>query len=162
MKCAIYVRVSTEEQAKNYSIPAQLDLLRSFARANNYEIFREYVDEGVSGTTADRPQLQELLNDATRGVFNVVLVYRIDRFFRNTRLLLVAVEELKKFGISFKSLTEPFDTSSPMGEFMVSLLGSVAQLERDTFIERSGMGIIKSVKEGHYMGDSLCFSCLFP
>ncbi|TKJ47017.1 hypothetical protein CEE34_06000 [Candidatus Aerophobetes bacterium Ae_b3a] len=152
MKCAIYARVSTEEQAKNYSIPAQLDLLRSFAQANEYEVFKEYIDEGVSGTTADRPQLGELLDDARTGMFNVVLVYRIDRFFRNTRLLLVTVEELKKFSVSFKSLTEPFDTSNPMGEFMVSLLGCVAQLERDTFIERSRMGTIKSVKEGHYMG----------
>lgn len=152
MKCAIYARVSTEEQTKNYSIRAQLDLLRNSAQVNNCEIFKEYIDEGVSGTTADRPQLQELLDDARRGMFGVVLVYRIDRFFRNTRLLLATVEELKRFNVSFKSLTEPFDTSNPMGEFMVSLLGSVAQLERDTFIERSRMGIIKSVKEGHYMG----------
>jgi len=64
MKCAIYARVSTEEQAKKYSIPAQLESLRNFAQANNYEIFKEYVDEGISGTTSDRPQLGELFNDA--------------------------------------------------------------------------------------------------
>lgn len=150
MKCAIYVRVSTEEQAKKYSIPAQLDLLRSFAQINNYEIFKEYIDEGISGTISDRPQLRELFNDAGREYFKIILVYRIDRFFRNTRGLLNAVGQLQEIGVSFKSITEPFDTSTPMGSFMISLLGSIAQLERDMLIERTKMGILKSVREGHY------------
>lgn len=76
MKVAIYARVSTDEQAKKYSIPAQLELLRNFADANNYEIFKEYIDKGESGTLSERPRLQELLNDARRGMFNGVLVYR--------------------------------------------------------------------------------------
>ena len=105
MKCAIYARVSTEEQAKNYSIPAQLDLLRNFAQANNYEIFKEYVDEGASGSTSDRPQLGELFNDAKRAYFDVILVYRIDRFFRSTLNLLSAVDQLQKMGVSFRSVT---------------------------------------------------------
>jgi len=151
MRCAIYARVSTEEQAKKYSIPAQLDLLRNFAQANDYEVFKEYIDKGESGTIAERPQLQELLNDARRGMFETVLVYRIDRFFRNTQKLLNTVDELGKLGVSFRSVTEPFDTSNPIGNFMVSLLGSVAQLERDTFIERSRMGMVKSVKSGNIL-----------
>lgn len=151
MKAAIYARVSTDEQAKKYSIPAQLELLRSFAQANNYEIFKEYIDKGESGTLSERPELQELLNDATRGMFKAVLVYRIDRFFRDTRKLLNTVDELTKVGVSFKSITEPFDTSNPVGNFMVSLLGSVAQLERDTFIERSRMGMVKSARSGHIL-----------
>ena len=69
MKAAIYARVSTDEQAKKYSIPAQLELLRNFAKANNYEIFKEYIDKGESGTLSERPQLQELLHGATRGMF---------------------------------------------------------------------------------------------
>jgi len=151
MKVALYARVSTDEQAKKYSIPAQLDLLRNFAKVNNYEIFKEYVDKGESGTISERPQLQELLNDARRGMFKIVLVYRIDRFFRNTRKLLNTVDELGKLGVSFKSVTEPFDTSNPTGNFMVSLLGSVAQLERDTFIQRSRMGTVKSAKSGNVL-----------
>ena len=122
MKVAIYARVSTDEQAKKYSIPAQLELLRNFAKANNYEIFKEYVDKGESGTISERPELQELLNDARSGRFKVVLVYRIDRFFRNTRKLLDTVDELGKVGVSFKSVTEPFDTSNPIGNFMVSFV----------------------------------------
>jgi len=69
MKAATYAWVSTDEQAKKYSIPAQLDLLRNFAQANNYEIFKEYVDKGESGTLSERPELRELLNHATRGMF---------------------------------------------------------------------------------------------
>jgi len=151
MKCALYARVSTQEQAKNYSIPAQLDLLRNFAQANNYEIFKEYVDAGISGTTSDRPQLRELFNDAKRGYFKILLVYRIDRFFRSTLKLLNAVDELQKTGVSFRFITEPFDTSNPLGNFMISVFASIAQLERDILIERSKMGVLKSVQEGHYM-----------
>lgn len=151
MKCALYARVSTEEQAKKYSIPAQLELLRNFARINSYEIFKEYVDAGISGTTSDRPQLRELFCDAERGYFKILLVYRIDRFFRSTLKLLNAVDELQKTGVSFRSITEPFDTSNPFGNFMISVFASIAQLERDVLIERSKMGVLKSVQEGHYM-----------
>ena len=151
MKCALYARVSTEEQAKRFSISAQVDLLRNFARTHKYEIFKEYVDEGASGSTSDRSQLKELLSDAQRGFFEIVLVYRIDRFSRNTRELLNTMETLKKIGVSLRSITEPFDTAVPLENFAILVLGSIAQLERDTLIERAKMGTLRSVKEGHYM-----------
>lgn len=69
MKVAVYARVSTDEQAKKYSIPAQLESLRSFAEANNYEVFKEHVDKGESGILSERPEFQQLLNDATRRMF---------------------------------------------------------------------------------------------
>lgn len=106
MKCVLYARVSTEEQAKKYSVPAQLDLLRNFARINDYQIFKEYVDEDMSGTTADRPRLQELLSDARKRMIDVVLVYRIDRFFRNTKLLLILFEVLIKIARQFQPKKE--------------------------------------------------------
>lgn len=110
------------------------------------------MDEGISGTTADRPQLNELFDDAEAGFFEIILVYRIDRFFRNTRQLLNAVDTLQKMGVSFRSITESFDISIPLGSFMVSLLGSVAQLERDTLIECSRMRKLESVKCGRFIG----------
>ncbi|SHF47058.1 site-specific DNA recombinase [Desulforamulus putei DSM 12395] len=146
---AIYVRVSTEEQADNFSIPAQLELLRSYCRAMSYEIYDEYVDAGFSGTTSDRPALGRLIDDAKTGKFQVILVYRIDRFFRSVKDLLFVVDYLDKLGVSFRSVTEPFDTTNPIGKFMLSLLGSIAQLERDTFIERSMMGKIRRAEEGY-------------
>ena len=151
MKVALYARVSTDEQAKKYSIPAQLDLLRSFAKSSDCEIFKEYVDKGESGTISERPQLQQLLSSARKGMFKAVIVYKIDRFFRNTRKLLNTVEELNRLGVTFKSVTEPFDTWNPVGSFMLSLLGSVAQLERDTFTQRLWMGMVKSAKSGHIL-----------
>lgn len=146
---AIYARVSTDEQAENFSIPAQLELLRSYCHSMGYVIFDEYVDAGYSGTTQNRPDLQRLLNDAEEGKIQVILVYRIDRFFRSVKDLLLIVDHLDGLGVSFRSVTEPFDTTNPIGKFMLSLLGSIAQLERDTFIERSRMGKMRRAEEGY-------------
>jgi len=146
---ALYARVSTEEQTENFSIPAQMELLRSYCRSMNYTIYSEYIDAGYSGTTQDRPELQRLLRDAEQGKFQVILVYRIDRFFRSVKDLLFIVDYLDSIGVSFRSVTEPFDTMNPIGKFMLSLLGSIAQLERDTFIERSRMGKMRRAEEGY-------------
>ena len=148
---AIYARVSTEEQTENFSINAQLDLLRSYCKSISFDTYDEYVDAGFSGTTQDRPALQRLLEDAQKGRFQLILVYRIDRFFRSVKDLLIIVDYLDQLGVAFRSVTEPFDTTNPIGKFMLSLLGSIAQLERDTFIERSQMGKIRRAKEGYVL-----------
>lgn len=85
MKVALYARVSTDEQAKKHSTPAQVGLFRSFSKTNNYNIFKEYVDKRESSTVSKRPQLQELLSDVRERMVKVILVYRSDRFFRNAR-----------------------------------------------------------------------------
>ncbi|HQB94468.1 MAG TPA: recombinase family protein [Candidatus Omnitrophota bacterium] len=151
-KVALYARVSTEEQASNFSLPAQLELLRKHAADNGYTVFNEYVDAGYSGTVLDRPAFQKMLQDAKNSEFNLILVYRLDRFFRNNRALLTVTEELERFGVGIKSITEPFDTSNHLGKFILSLFGSLAQLERDTFMERSKMGRMRRAKEGYYSG----------
>ena len=154
---ALYARVSTEEQTKNYSIAAQVELLRLKAQAEGYVLTseHEYIDDGYSGTTADRPALQRLLADAQAGQFHVVLVYRLDRFYRSTRQLLNTVHTLSGWGVSLVSATEPFDTGSPTGRFMLSLLASVAELERDTFMERSQLGRLKKTRAGRFAGGAL-------
>jgi len=146
---AIYARVSTDEQTENFSIASQLDLLKNYCRSMQYKIYNEYVDPGYSGTTQNRPALQRLLNDASKGKFKLVIVYRIDRFFRSVKDLLLIVDHMDRLGIAFCSVTEPFDTSNPIGKFMLSLLGSIAQLERDTFIERSQLGKLRRAQEGY-------------
>lgn len=146
---AIYARVSTEEQSENFSIASQLDLLKNYCRSMQYKIYNEYVDPGYSGTTQDRPALKKLLEDASKGNFKMVIVYRIDRFFRSVKDLLFVVDHLDRLGVAFCSVTEPFDTSNPIGKFMLSLLGSIAQLERDTFIERSQLGKLRRAQEGY-------------
>ncbi len=153
-KVALYARVSTEEQASNFSLPAQLELLRKHAADNGLTVFNEYVDAGYSGTVLERPAFQKMMQDAKNFEFNLILVYRLDRFFRNNRALLTVTDELERFGVGIKSITEPFDTSNHLGKFILSLFGSLAQLERDTFMERSKMGRMRRAKEGYYCGAS--------
>jgi len=152
MKCAIYARVSTKEQAEKYSISSQLDRLRSFAEKEGYQVYDEYIDEGYSGTSAERPALRRLLVDAGQGYLDMVLVYQIDRFFRDLRKVLNAVNELTTLGVSFRSITQPFDTSDPAGKFMFQQFASVAEFERNMIVERTNRGKLQSVKEGSYMG----------
>ncbi len=149
---ALYTRVSTEEQKENFSLAAQLELLRKYASDNGYLVFDEYVDGGYSGTSYDRPAFQKLLDDANKRKFKIVLVYKLDRFFRNNRALLTVADDLEKNGVGIKSITEPFDTSNHLGKFILSLFGSLAQLERDTFMERSKLGRLRRAREGYYSG----------
>lgn len=155
IKVSLYARVSTEEQKENFSLGSQLDLLKKHVSDNRYEIYDEYVDGGYSGTSYERPEFQRLLDDARKDKFELILVYRIDRFFRNNKQLLTIVDELEKFGVGLKSITEPFDTSY-LGKFVLSLFGSIAQLERDTFMERSRLGKLRRAKEGYYSGAQPC------
>lgn len=127
---AIYARVSTEEQAEEgYSIQAQLDTLRQYAKQNRYIVSKEYKDEGISGKSIQkRPQLQQLLRDAKQGLFQEVIVWKINRISRNQLDLLTIVDELQKHGVSFRSYTENFETETPMGRFALQMMGSVAEL----------------------------------
>ena len=117
-KVALYARVSTEEQTSNFSLASQMELLRKHAADNKYDVFGEYIDDGYSGTSFERPQFQRLMEDSREGRFQLVLVYRVDRFFRNNKHLLNTVDELKKSSVSIRSITEPFDTSTYLGNFV--------------------------------------------
>ena len=112
IKAALYARVSTEEQKENFSLASQLELLRKHAADNGYEIFDEYVDGGYSGTSFERPRFQKLMADARQGRVNLILVYKIDRFFRSNKDLLNVVYELEGMGVNIRSITEPFDTTN--------------------------------------------------
>ncbi len=131
-RVALYARVSTTEQ----STDSQLLDLRRYVRERGWDIFKEYVDEGISGTKDSRPALNELMNDAKKRRFDVVLVWRFDRFARSTRHLINALEEFKNLGIDFVSFQENIDTSSPLGSAIFTIISAVAQLERDIIAER--------------------------
>lgn len=153
--CAIYLRVSTEEQTLGFGLTVQEERLRSFVESQGYKLNDEHVyrDEGYSGTLPieDRPGLKRLFVDAEKKQFEVVLVYRIDRFFRKTRLLLEAVESLFNYGVGFKSITESFDTTTPMGRYMMTNLGAVAEMERETIKERMVGGKIAAFRSGKWI-----------
>jgi len=131
-RIAIYARVSTNDQSTD---PQLLDL-RRYVADRSWESFKEYVDEGVSGTKDSRPALNQLMDDARKKKFDVVLVWRFDRFARSTRHLINALEEFKNLGIDFVSYQENIDTSSPLGSAIFTIISAVAQLERDIIAER--------------------------
>jgi site-specific DNA recombinase len=153
MKLAIYIRVSTEDQAKEgYSLEVQREYLESFAEREGFEIFKIYQDDGISGYSTERPALKGLLKDAKGRKFDLVLVYKIDRFSRNLKDLLNLVDELSSSGAGFKSATEPFDTTTSAGKLMFQQLGSFAEFERNRIAERVFPGMVKGVQRGNWQG----------
>jgi site-specific DNA recombinase len=153
MTCAIYIRVSTEDQAKEgYSLEVQREYLESFAKRECLEIFKVYQDDGISGYSTERPALKELLKDIKAKKFDLVLVYKIDRFSRNLKDLLNLVDELSSYGVGFKSATEPFDTTTSAGKLMFQQLGSFAEFERNRIAERVFPGMVKGVQQGNWQG----------
>ncbi|MCX5784124.1 MAG: recombinase family protein, partial [Elusimicrobia bacterium] len=154
MKIALYLRVSTEDQAKEgYSLEVQRETLEAFAKREGLEIYKIYSDDGISGYTSDRrPALAALLADAKSGKFDLVLVSKLDRFSRNLRDLLNLVEELCSYGVGFKSAGEPFDTTTSAGKLMFQQLGSFAEFERNRIAERVFPGMVKGVQQGNWQG----------
>jgi len=147
-RIAVYARVSTTDQ----STESQLLDLRRYTRERGWNIFKEYVDEGISGTKDSRPALNELMNDAKKRRFDVVLVWRFDRFARSTKHLILALEEFKNLGIDFVSYQENIDTSSPLGSAIFTIISAVAQLERDIIAERVKAGLRRAKENGKKLG----------
>jgi len=134
---AIYARVSSQEQAaEGVSIEAQLAALRAYAKSQGWEVVDEYIDAGYSGGTDERPALKRLLIDAGQRQFNIIAVCKLDRFFRNLRLLLNHLYRLEQLGIKFISTQEGLDTSTPYGKFAVQIMGVIAEFERGRIGER--------------------------
>ncbi len=154
MRVAFYGRVSTEEQADRGSIAGQVEFARQYfrlhGRAEKIDEYEIYLDDGVSGTVPleDRPQGARLLADVRSGKLSAVYFYRLDRLARSTQLVLNTYNELEKFNVSIKSMTEAFDTGTPVGKFFMTLLASVAALERDTILERTQMGKYRKSRDG--------------
>ncbi len=146
--CAIYARVSTNEQSTE---PQLLDL-RRYADQRGWDVYQVYDDKGISGTRNSRPALDDLMNDARKRRFDVVLVWRFDRFARSTKHLVLALEEFKNLGIDFVSYQENIDTSSPLGAAIFTIIGAVAQLERDIIAERVKGGLRRAKSNGTKLG----------
>jgi site-specific DNA recombinase len=156
---AIYARVSTEDQADRQTVEGQLQFLRRLAELHQWTVAGEYVDDGVSGTIPldRRTDGRRLLEDAARGRFGTVLLYRLDRLGRKTRVLLDAHEALERSHVAIKSATEPFDTSTPIGTFVFQLLGSIAELEKATITERMTLGRDRVARQGKWTGGPIPF-----
>src|ERR1700760_2229828 len=140
---AIYMRVSTVDQHPE----TQLYDLRAMARQRGFQIVAEYTDR-ISGTKARRPGLDDLLRDARRGRFQVVLVWASDRIARPSRHFLEVLDELNPLGVEFVSFRENLDTGGPLGRAVVIISGAIAELERNLIIERVGSGMRRARLEG--------------
>jgi DNA invertase Pin-like site-specific DNA recombinase len=148
--CALYMRVSTKGHGQ--TTDTQALALREYAQRRGFEIVGEYRDEGISGSKDSRPALDRLMKDARARTFDVVIVARFDRFARSVSHLLRALEEFSHWGIDFVSLSESIDTSTPMGKMIFTVLGAVAELERNLIKERVYMGISRARKQGKRLG----------
>ncbi|HUU59808.1 MAG TPA: recombinase family protein [Phycisphaerae bacterium] len=148
MRAAIYARVSTADQHSEM----QLSELREHADRRGWKIVGEYVDEGISGTKSSRPQLDKLMADARRRKFDLVCVWRFDRFARSTQHLLSALEEFRNLGVNFVSLNEAIDTSTPLGKMVFTVVAAVAELERTIIVERVKAGMARAKANGKRIG----------
>src|SRR5215217_8713740 len=159
LAAAIYARVSTEDQAERQTVRAQLDFLRKYCNLHQIPIAGEYVDDGISGTVPldRRPEGRRLLDEAEGRRFGVVLAYRVDRLGRSLRALLDAHDDLERLGVALRSGTEPIDTSTPIGCFIFQMLGSFAELERNTIQERMTGGRDRVARAGKYTGGPIPF-----
>ena len=147
-KASIYCRISSPDQ----HIETQLYDLRKLAAQRGFEITREYCDRGISGSKARRPGLDAMMADAKRGEFSVVLVAAFDRIARSTKNFLEIIDELNSVNIEFVSAREAIDTSGPMGRMFLTMVGSIAELERSLIVERIKAGMRRAKIEGRRLG----------
>lgn len=148
MKAALYARVSTDEQAKDgYSIGAQCKKLQQYAELNDWES-ELYVDDGYSAKDLNRPQINKLFKAIEEGKIKTVVIYKLDRITRNVRNLYELMDLFDKSDCKLISLTESLDTSSASGRFFITMLGAMAQWERETIGERTFVGMKEAIKSG--------------
>ncbi|WNN77548.1 recombinase family protein [Lysinibacillus capsici] len=153
MKCVIYVRVSTDEQARHgYSIAAQIEKLEAYCISQGWEMVKQFIDDGYSAKDLNRPQFKEMMNIVKKGGIDVVLVYRLDRLTRSVVDLYSILQELDKYECKFKSATEVYDTTNAMGRLFITLVAAIAQWERENTAERVRMGMEKKIKLGLWKG----------
>jgi DNA invertase Pin-like site-specific DNA recombinase len=146
-RAALYLRVSSLDQ---HPETQRCDLLE-MARQRGYEIVGEYVDR-ISGAKARRPGLGDLMHDARRGRFDVVLVWASDRIARSVKHFLEILDEFNHLNIEFASFREQIDTGGPLGRAVVTIIGVVAELERNLIVERVRAGMRRARLEGRHIG----------
>ncbi len=147
---AVYIRVSTEEQAQHgFSLAGQEDVLKNYSAALGYETFKIYRDEGKSAKDMiNRPAMQEMLNDAQSKKFNAIFIYKLDRFSRSLKDLILTIDKLKEWNIDFVSLQDRIETASASGKLMFHIISAFAEFERNIIGERTTFGMSRKSKEG--------------
>lgn len=147
-RVAIYARVSTNDQTTQN----QVLVLRELAQTQDANVVFEFIDKGISGVKKDRDALSAMLTAAKARKFETLYVYSIDRLSRSVKNLIETVETLNSLGVTIVFKRENIDTQSAMGQFFLTVLGSLAQFEREIMIERINAGIARAKAEGKKMG----------
>jgi len=153
MRYASYFRISTDETRQKFSLEAQRDSAVKHLESikDGGTLVKEYSDE-ASGKNMERPNLQRMLADARGGKFDCILVYKVDRLSRCLRDICQVMEDLDNCGVAFRSITEPFDTSTPIGKAFIQILGVFAELERENICDRTRIGMERKVSQGEWVG----------
>ena len=147
-KVALYCRVSTTDQYPEN----QVRVLTELAQKNDAEIVATFIDKGISGVKKDRDALNQMMSAAKSRKFNTLYVLSIDRLSRSVKNLIETVETLNELGITIVFQRENIDTKSAMGQFFLTVLGSLAQFEREIMRERINAGIARAKSQGKKMG----------
>lgn len=147
MRAGLYARVSTLDQEPEN----QLQEIRRYVEARGWTA-REYVDRGVSGSKDKRPALDELVRDAKRRRFDVLVCWRLDRLGRNLRHLVTLLEDLQSVGVAFVSLGEGIDCTTPAGKLQLHILAALAEFERERIRERVMAGLRRARGQGKRLG----------
>ncbi len=149
MRVALYARVST---LNGQDPEMQLRELREYATRRGWEVVGKYVDHGVSGAQESRPELNRLMQDARYRAFDAVAVWKLDRFARSLKMLVVSLAELEALGVAFVSLRDNLDLSTPTGRLMFQVVGAMAEFERALIQERVRAGIRNARAKGKALG----------
>ena len=149
MKAGLYARVSTN---RGQDPELQLRELREYAAKRGWEIAGEFVDKGVSGAKDRRPELDRLMLLARTRKLDVVVVWKLDRFGRSLRHLVNALGELESVRVSFVSLHDNIDLTTPSGRLMFGVIAAMAEFERELIRERVKAGLANAARKGHYAG----------
>lgn len=149
MRVALYARVST---LNGQNPEMQLRELREYATRRGWKVAGEYVDHGISGAKESRPELNRLMADARRRLFDSIAVWKLDRFARSLKMLVVSLAELEALGVAFVSLRDNLDLSTPTGRLMFQVVGAMAEFERALIQERVRAGIRNARAKGKALG----------
>jgi site-specific DNA recombinase len=147
LRAALYARVSTEDQAKEgFSIAAQIKRLDAYCKARDWKVADHFVDDGYSGREVNRPAYQRMME--SRGEWDVLVVFKMDRIHRNSKNFTMMMEDLKSWDKEFNSMQENFDTTTAMGRFVMDIIQRIAQLESEQIGERVKMGMSEKARKG--------------
>jgi DNA invertase Pin-like site-specific DNA recombinase len=149
-RVAIYARVSTIDKGQDPDL--QLSELREYVERRGWKIVSEYVDKGHSGAKESRPALNRLMTDARRRKFDVIAVWKLDRFGRSLKHLVTALADLESLGITFVSLRDGFDLSTASGRLMFQIIGAMGEFERNLIRERVKAGMTNARRKGIRIG----------